>query len=79
MTSVTATDVEAPVVLLLLRLFGDVLRAPLGVVKTTVCFMAVHGVVNDDGGGFWSSNSGDAPAMSTSSLVERLKSKNTGG
>ena len=73
MTTIATADVEAPVVLLLLRIFGDVLRAPLGVVKTTVCFMAVHGVVNDDGGGFWSSNSGDAPAMSTSSLVERFQ------
>ena len=65
----TATDVEAPVVPLLLRLVGDVLRTPLGVVKTTVCFMAGQGVPNDGDGGFPSCSSDDAPATIMSSLV----------
>ena len=66
-------DVEAPVVALLLRLVGVVLRAPLGAVKTTVCLMAPLGVLHDDGGGFPSSNSGDGPVTSTSSLLHRFQ------
>ena len=66
-------DVEAPVVVLLLRVVGVVLRSPLRAVKTTVCLMAVHGVPNDGDGGFPSSSFGDGPAMSTSSLVRKFQ------
>ena len=39
MTSVMAADVEASIVLLLQRLVGDVLHAPVGLMKMTVCLM----------------------------------------
>ena len=69
MTSVDGGSVEAPVVLLLQRSVGAVLRAPLGMVKAMVCLMAGQGVPNDGDGGFPSSSSGDAPATRTSFLV----------
>ena len=72
-TKIATADVEAPVVALLLRVVGVVLRSPLRAVKTTVCLMAVHGVRNDGDGGFPSSSSGDGPATSTNSLVHRFQ------